>query len=137
MTDLRATMRLQFHAGFTLDDAVEWVDYFDCLGISHIYASPLLTARPGSLHGYDVIDPAMVNLSLGSEVASRRMGQALLVRGMCLILNLVPGHVAVDCHIPRWQDVLLAGRTSLFDSPCDTNWQSQDPYGPGRVLLPI
>ena len=57
MRDLSATLRLQFHRDFTLDDATALVDYFADLGISHLYASPLLTARPGSMHGYDVIDP--------------------------------------------------------------------------------
>lgn len=137
MTDLRATMRLQFHAGFTLDDAVEWVDYFDRLGISHIYASPLLTARPGSLHGYDVIDPTRVNPELGGEEALRRLVHALRERGMGLILDLVPNHMAADCHNPWWQDVLLWGSTSLYASFFDINWQCQDPYNRGRVLLPI
>ena len=49
-TALRATMRLQFHPGFTLDDACRQVPYFARLGICHVYASPLLTAREGSLH---------------------------------------------------------------------------------------
>src|SRR5690606_13056310 len=137
MTDLRATMRLQFHAGFTLDDAVEWVDYFDRLGISHIYASPLLTARPGSLHGYDVSDPTRVNPELGGEEALRRLVHALRERGMGLILDLVPNHTAADCHNPWWQDVLLWGSTSLYASFFDINWQCQDPYNRGRVLLPI
>ena len=66
---LRATLRLQFHQGFTLDDAVPLVPYFARLGISHIYASPLLKARPGSLHGYDVVDPTRVNPELGGEAA--------------------------------------------------------------------
>lgn len=56
MLPLRATLRLQFHKGFTLDDAVPLVPYFARLGISHVYASPLLSARAGSMHGYDVVD---------------------------------------------------------------------------------
>ena len=59
--DWRATLRLQLHAGFTLDDAREQVPYFARLGISHLYASPLLTAREGSMHGYDVVDPTRVS----------------------------------------------------------------------------
>ncbi len=73
MTELRASVRLQFHKGFTLDDAVPLVDYFARLGISHIYASPLLTARPGSMHGYDVVDPTRVNPELGGEAALQRL----------------------------------------------------------------
>ena len=65
MSSLRATVRLQFHHGFTLDDAVPLVPYFARLGISHLYASPLLKARSGSMHGYDVVDPGQVNPQLG------------------------------------------------------------------------
>ena len=74
---LRATQRLQFHAGFTLDDAVPLVPYFAALGISHLYASPLLSARAGSMHGYDVVDPTQVNPELGGEAALRRLVTAL------------------------------------------------------------
>ncbi len=56
MTTPRATCRLQFHAGFTLDDAAAVVPYLARLGISHLYASPILKARPGSTHGYDIVD---------------------------------------------------------------------------------
>lgn len=68
---LRATQRLQFHKGFTLDDAVPLVPYFAELGISHLYASPLLSARAGSMHGYDVVDPTTVNPELGGEPGAK------------------------------------------------------------------
>ena len=73
----RATLRLQFHCGFTLDDAVPLVPYFSDLGISHLYASPLLCARSGSPHGYDVVDPGRVNPELGGEAALRRLVRAV------------------------------------------------------------
>ncbi len=63
----RATLRLQFHRGFTFADAMRHVDWFASLGVSHVYASPIATARPGSMHGYDVIDPRRVNPELGGE----------------------------------------------------------------------
>ncbi len=44
----RATYRLQFHRGFTLRHALALLPYLDALGVSHVYASPLLKARPGS-----------------------------------------------------------------------------------------
>ena len=68
---LRATLRLQFHKGFTLEQAVPLVPYFAQLGISHIYASPLLAARAGSMHGYDVVDPRK---STRNSVANRHCG---------------------------------------------------------------
>ena len=65
----RATARLQFHKDFTLDDAVPLVPYYKALGISHLYASPLLKARPGSTHGYDIVDPTRINPEVGGEEA--------------------------------------------------------------------
>ncbi|WP_261172043.1 alpha-amylase family glycosyl hydrolase, partial [Bordetella pertussis] len=62
---IRATVRLQLHAGFTLDAAGAQLDYYDALGISHLYLSPVARARCGSTHGYDVIDHAQVNPELG------------------------------------------------------------------------
>ena len=52
----RATYRLQFHKDFTFDDAVKIVPYLAELGISHLYASPIQKAAPGSTHGYDIVD---------------------------------------------------------------------------------
>ena len=66
-----ATYRLQFHAGFTFEDARRLVPYLYDLGVSHIYASPYLRARTGSTHGYDVADPSSLNPELGSVAGSR------------------------------------------------------------------
>lgn len=137
MTELRATLRLQFHPGFTLDDATALVDYFDQLGISHIYASPLLKARAGSAHGYDVIDPTCINPELGGEPALRRLTEALHERQMGLIMDLVPNHMAVDNHNPWWQDVLLWGSTSAYASFFDIDWHCHDSFLRNKVLLPI
>ena len=137
MTELRATLRLQFHAGFTLDDATALVGYFAGLGISHIYASPLLKARPGSTHGYDVIDPTCINPELGGEPALRRLAEALRQHDMGLILDVVPNHMAMDSRNPWWQDVLLWGSTSAYANYFDINWHCHDPSLRGQVLLPI
>ncbi|SDS56052.1 maltooligosyl trehalose synthase [Halopseudomonas litoralis] len=137
MVELRATVRLQFHAGFSLDDAVPLVDYFARLGISHIYASPLLKARPGSSHGYDVIDPTCVNPELGGEPALRRLSAALHQRDMGLIMDIVPNHMAVDSANPWWQDVLEWGAASPYAGFFDITWRSQDEFMRDRLLLPI
>jgi len=62
-----ATYRLQFNRHFTLRDATALVPYLDALGISDVYASPFLAARPGSLHGYDVVDPTRLNPEIGTD----------------------------------------------------------------------
>lgn len=95
MKALTATLRLQFHSDFTLDHAVPLVPYFAQLGISHLYASPILKARAGSRHGYDVVDPTCVNPELGGEAALQRLVAALRQHGMGLILDTVSNHMAV------------------------------------------
>ncbi|MBD9399047.1 malto-oligosyltrehalose synthase [Pseudomonas sp. PDM11] len=138
MNELRASVRLQFHKGFTLDDAVPLVDYFARLGISHIYASPLLTARPGSMHGYDVVDPTRVNPELGGEAALERLVKALRGKDMGLILDIVSNHMAVggDAN-PWWLDVLEWGASSAHAKFFDIHWQSHDPLLRGQLLVPF
>jgi len=138
MSDLRATLRLQFHQDFTLDDAVPLVDYFADLGISHLYASPLLTARPGSRHGYDVIDPGRINPELGGEAALKRLAGALHRRGMGLLLDIVSNHMAVGgSGNPWWLDMLEWGRRSPYASFFDVQWHSPDPLLEGQLLVPF
>jgi (1->4)-alpha-D-glucan 1-alpha-D-glucosylmutase len=135
---LRATLRLQFHKGFTLDDAVPLVPYFASLGISHVYASPLLSARAGSMHGYDVVDPTTVNPELGGEVALRRLVSALREQKMGLILDIVSNHMAVGGgDNPWWLDLLEWGRLSPYGEFFDIQWHSPDPLMEGQLLLPF
>lgn len=135
---LRATLRLQFHKGFTLDDAVALVPYFARLGISHVYASPLLSARAGSMHGYDVVDPTTVNPELGGEDALRRLVSALRSQQMGLILDIVSNHMAVGgSDNPWWLDLLEWGRLSPYGEFFDIQWHSPDPLMEGQLLLPF
>lgn len=138
MSPLTATLRLQFHAGFTLDDAVPLVPYFARLGVSHLYASPLLEARPGSMHGYDVVDPTRVSPELGGEAALERLVTALRQHGMGLLLDIVSNHMAVGGeHNPWWQDLLAWGRRSRYAEFFDIQWHSPDPLLEGQLLLPF
>lgn len=135
---LRATQRLQFHKGFTLDDAVPLVPYFARLGISHVYASPLLSARAGSMHGYDVVDPTTVNPELGGEAALRRLVAALREHDMGLILDIVSNHMAVGgADNPWWLDLLEWGRLSPYSEFFDIQWHSPDPLLKGQLLMPF
>ncbi|BFT63759.1 malto-oligosyltrehalose synthase [Pseudomonas moorei] len=135
---LRATLRLQFHKGFTLDDAVPLVPYFAELGISHVYASPLLSARAGSMHGYDVVDPTTINPELGGEAALRRLVSALREHSMGLILDIVSNHMAVGgSDNPWWLDLLEWGRLSPYSEFYDIQWHSADPLMEGKLLLPF
>lgn len=135
MTELRATARLQLHAGFTLRDAAAQVPYYARLGVSHLYLSPIGTAVPGSTHGYDVTDPGQVNPELGGEAALAELHAAVQAHDMGLILDIVPNHMAADAHNPWWWDVLRHGRGSRFADWFDIDWRS--PGHDGKLWLPV
>src|ERR1700712_5462160 len=138
LKSLRATQRLQIHKDFTLDDATKLVPYFASLGISHIYASPLLKARAGSMHGYDVVDPRHINPELGGEPALKRLVSTLREHGMGLILDIVSNHMAVGgADNPWWLDLLEWGRRSPYADFFDIQWNPPDPLLEGQLLLPF
>src|SRR5688572_13951557 len=114
MPDIRATYRLQLHAGFPLSAARELVPYLSRLGISHLHCSPLLQARRGSLHGYDVVDPARLDPELGTEADLEALHWELASRGMGIVLDIVPNHMATSSENPAWDDVLANGPASAF-----------------------
>ena len=102
------------------------------------YASPLLKARPGSTHGYDVCDPSRLNPELGTEADLEALVAALRERGMGLVLDIVPNHSGIGGpENPWWWDVLKHGRQSRFASYFDIDWDSPDPRLRGKVLLPV
>jgi (1->4)-alpha-D-glucan 1-alpha-D-glucosylmutase len=133
----RATMRLQFHEGFTFDAAVRIVPYLAALHVSHLYASPILTARSGSTHGYDVIDPTQVNPELGGEPGFRRLVAALREVGLGIIVDVVPNHMAIGNDNPWWMDLLSLGRKSRYARYFDIDWNPSDPAVRGKVLVPV
>ncbi len=137
-TTPRATARLQFHAGFTMDDATSIVPYLADLGISHIYASPLLKARPGSTHCYDIVDHNQINPELGGEPALRRLMAVLRAHGMGLILDIVPNHMGVGGGDNAWWlDVLEWGRASTYAEFFDIDWEPPDASLRNKMLAPF
>ncbi|MGF6485356.1 malto-oligosyltrehalose synthase [Paraburkholderia sp. JPY419] len=137
MTVPRSTLRLQFHRGFTFDDAARHVEYFAALGISHLYASPITTAEPGSMHGYDTVDYTQVSAEYGGEAGLKRLVDKLRAHGMGLIVDIVPNHMGVGGSSNAWWlDILEWGRHSAFARHFDVDWHSPDPALRGKVLLP-
>ena len=132
---LTASYRLQLTREFPFAAARERVPYFDELGISHLYLSPVLAARPGSTHGYDVIDPTRVNPELGTEEDLRALAGELHARGMGIILDIVPNHMAASEDNPYWDDVLQRGSSSRYANWFDIDWGA--PHARGKVLLPV
>lgn len=134
----RATYRLQFHAGFTFRDAREIVPYLDALGISDIYASPILFARPGSQHGYDVCDPSRLNPELGTPEDFAELVAELHARGMGILLDTVPNHMGIHTAANAWwMDVLENGPSSIYAHYFDIDWQPIKQEIANKVLLPI
>src|SRR5262245_38979712 len=132
-----ATYRAQFHAGFTLRDALAVVPYLHALGITHLYASPILKARPGSTHGYDVIDHSALNPEVGTEDDLAELAAALRERGMGIIHDAVPNHMSIAGGNAWWWDVLEHGPSSPFACHFDIAWSdSPRPQMHGRLLLP-
>ena len=107
-----STYRLQLTKDFGFDDAARIVPYLKSLGISHVYSSPFFKARPGSTHGYDVVDHRALNPELGGEEGFARLSKALKDAGLGLILDFVPNHMAVGSDNPWWMDVLEWGQKS-------------------------
>jgi (1->4)-alpha-D-glucan 1-alpha-D-glucosylmutase len=132
-----ATYRLQFNRNFRFADAVELIPYLQRLGITELYASPLLAARKGSLHGYDVIDPTRLNDELGTPEDFARLCQELKSRGMGLLLDIVPNHMSMSNENRWWMDVLENGRKSPYAFFFDINWDHPRPALSNKVLLPI
>jgi len=132
-----ATYRLQLNHKFTLDDAAARVGYFRRLGISHLYLSPILAARAGSMHGYDVVDHGRINPELGGEPALRRLAAACHADGLGLILDIVPNHMAVGGADNRmWLDVLEKGRFSSYAAMFDIDFDAEYAGGTGKIILP-
>ena len=129
----RATYRVQFHQGFGFSDAIRIVPYLAKLGVSHLYASPLTVARPGSPHGYDVVDPTRLNPELGSGEDFDRLTAALASHDMGLLLDIVPNHMPASVDNPWWRDVLTNGQASRYADFFDVDWKSEG----GKIVLPM
>jgi (1->4)-alpha-D-glucan 1-alpha-D-glucosylmutase len=133
-----STYRFQFNGGFKFEDARRLVPYLAQLGVSHCYASPILKARAGSPHGYDIIDHQQLNPEIGTEEDLRRLVSELKARGMALIVDIVPNHMGIgQGDNPWWQDVLQNGRTSAYADFFDIDWNPLTPQLQNKVLLPI
>jgi (1->4)-alpha-D-glucan 1-alpha-D-glucosylmutase len=129
----RATYRVQVRPSFDLDATAGLTRYLAQIGVTHLYTAPLLTAVPGSEHGYDVVDHVGVAAQLGGEAARARLVDALRAAGLGLVVDIVPNHVgvAVPAANPAWWDVLRRGRDSPYAHWFDIDWSR------GRLLVPV
>jgi (1->4)-alpha-D-glucan 1-alpha-D-glucosylmutase len=118
LTELRATYRLQLAGGFGFAEARALVPYLRDLGVSHVYLPPSFQARPGSMHGYDVVDPTSISRELGGEDEFRALVADAKEAGLGVVLDIVPNHMAVDDANRFWADEQL--RNKFFDIDPET-----------------
>ena len=133
-----ATYRLQLNHTFTFRDAERIVPYLHALGITDCYTSSLLKAVPGSMHGYDLVDPAVLNPELGTEQDFQAFTAALKQHDMGLVLDVVPNHMGISTTENHWWwDVLEHGPSSRYATAFDIDWSPLKRELDGKVLLPI
>jgi (1->4)-alpha-D-glucan 1-alpha-D-glucosylmutase len=134
----RATYRLQFNKEFSFAQATALVPYLAALGVSHVYASPYLKARPGSGHGYDIVDHNALNPEIGTPEDYERFVATLHTHGMGQILDVVPNHMGVmGADNAWWLDVLENGPAAAHGDFFDIDWAPLNPGLQGKVLLPL
>jgi (1->4)-alpha-D-glucan 1-alpha-D-glucosylmutase len=133
-----STYRLQLRKEFPFDAARQLLPYFDALGVSHCYCSPILMSAPGSTHGYDVNDYHRVDAELGGRPAFDAFARAAQEHRMGIVLDFVPNHMGIHGSSNRWwQDVLECGRNSPHADFFDIDWSESGAGGRPRVLVPV
>ncbi|MGE5193234.1 MAG: malto-oligosyltrehalose synthase, partial [Deltaproteobacteria bacterium] len=133
-----ATYRLQFNRSFTFRDARAMVPYFAALGVSDCYSSPYIKARPGSMHGYDIVDHNSLNPEIGTAEELEEFVRDLHFHGINQILDVVPNHMGVASDENAWWlDVLENGPGSPYAAFFDIEWMPLKPDLANKVLLPI
>jgi (1->4)-alpha-D-glucan 1-alpha-D-glucosylmutase len=132
------TYRLQLNKDFTFRNATAILPYLDALGISDVYLSPFFASRPGSAHGYDVVDPGRLNPEIGTDEDFDALAAGLKARGMGLLMDVVPNHMCIASTENRWwMDVLENGRSSPYAAFFDINWRPPKTELQEKVLLPV
>jgi (1->4)-alpha-D-glucan 1-alpha-D-glucosylmutase len=126
-----ATYRLQLRERQTFDKAGQIAPYLARLGVSHLYASPIFAAAPGSTHGYDIIDFRTIEPAVGGKPGFVELCKTLEQHQLKIILDMVPNHMSASPSNPWWRNVLEWGRESAFAEHFDVDWTAQ------KLLLPL
>ena len=132
-----ATYRIQFYAQFNFVQAQEIVTYLADLGISDLYASPIFQASKGSTHGYDMVDPTILNPELGTEADFNKLIDEIHQHQMGWLQDIVPNHMAYDSQNLWLMDILENGKDSEFFDFFDINWNQPYEEMNERVLAPL
>ncbi len=134
----RSTYRVQLQPDFGFADALRALPYLERLGVGDLYCSPVLSARPGSTHGYDIVDHRHISAQLGGSAGFDALSDALHERAMGLLCDVVPNHMGVLCaENAWWMDVLEHGEASAYARSFDIDWHPSNGDLDGKVLLPL
>lgn len=117
-----STYRIQFHTDFTFADFKQIIPYLKQLGISTIYASPILEAVPGSMHGYDTVNPHRINPEIGTLEELKEISAILKESSISWIQDIVPNHMSFHPNNTWLMDVLEKGQKSDYAGLFDINW---------------
>jgi (1->4)-alpha-D-glucan 1-alpha-D-glucosylmutase len=129
----RATYRVQFGPDLSFAEVATLAGHLATLGVTDVYASPILAPVPGAEHGYHVVDPHRVDERLGGREGLEELRRTLDEHGLSLLLDIVPNHLAAHHANPWWWDVLAHGPSSAHASYFDIDWEGGD----GRIVLPV
>jgi (1->4)-alpha-D-glucan 1-alpha-D-glucosylmutase len=132
-----STYRLQFHKGFNFQDLQSITDYLKTLGVSTIYAAPILKSTPGSMHGYDVIDPHVIDPEIGDIEQLKYLSDKLRELKIQWLQDIVPNHMAFSTKNQRLMDVLERGPASPYYNYFDINWNHPTPHLNSKLAVPF
>ena len=133
-----STYRVQLHGGNTFADVAEAVPFLAELGISHLYLSPVFQARAGSSHGYDTVDVETISKELGGLEGLSHLCAVAHGRGVGVLLDIVPNHLAIGDRANRWWwEVLANGAHAPHAGFFDIDWRAPEPRLRGTIVLPV
>ncbi|HYF69563.1 MAG TPA: malto-oligosyltrehalose synthase [Ohtaekwangia sp.] len=132
-----STYRIQFNKSFTLENLKEILDYLYDLGITTVYASPLLGSTSGSMHGYDVTDPHQIDAEIGTMSGLQEIARILHEKNMTWVQDIVPNHMAFTTQNDRLMDVLERGADSPYYEYFDINWNHHESHLRGKLMIPF
>ncbi len=132
-----ATYRVQLNKNFTFSDIRAVLPYLKALGVSHIYASSIFQAKKGSLHGYDVVDPTVINEELGGREGFEELAKEVHRLGLGWLQDIVPNHASYSLENRCIYDVLENGAGSRYGGFFDVDWNQPSKKLHGKLLVPF
>ncbi|NIJ53632.1 malto-oligosyltrehalose synthase [Dyadobacter arcticus] len=135
MSNPVSTYRLQFSQAFSFKDFEKLIPYYQKLGIGTIYASPILASVPGSTHGYDGVNPGLIDPELGTLEDLKRIHGKLKQSEIGWLQDIVPNHMAFHSENPWLMDVLEKGTQSVYAAYFDIAWNSRLFHG--KIMVPF